>query len=108
MKLRAEELSRQGEWSVRQEILGFLRRNPGIVDTAEGIALRIYRDPSLTQLELSELCAAGYVQVLGASSRIELFALNEEPMAHGRSQAVGGERSAANAPAAPERGIRAR
>ena len=79
MKLRAEDFSHRGEWSVRQEILMFLRRNPGIVDTAKGIALRIYRDAELIQTGLGELCEAGYVQVFGAPGRTELFALREEP-----------------------------
>ena len=77
MKLRAEDFSRQGEWSVRQEILTFLRRNPGIVDTAKGIALRIYRDPELTELELGNLCEDGYVLVLGSPGRTELYSLRE-------------------------------
>ena len=78
--MRAEDFSHRGEWSVRQEILMFLRRNPGIVDTAKGIALRIYRDPELTELELGNLCEDGYVLVLGSPGRTELYSLREEPM----------------------------
>ena len=57
----------------------FLRRNPGIVDTARGIALRIYRDAELIQTELGELCEDGYVQVFGSPGRIELYSLREGP-----------------------------
>ena len=62
----------------------FLRRNPGIVDTAKGIALRIYRDAELIKTELDELCEDGYVQEFGAPGRTELYSLREAPAMNNR------------------------
>lgn len=64
--------------SVERDVLALLRRNPGIVDTAKGIALRVYRDPELVRSALAELCRNGRVRVLSAPGRAELFSLMDE------------------------------
>ena len=58
-----------------RDILAFLENNPGIVDTAQSIALRICRDPELTQSVLMELCEAGVVKLNVSEGRMALFTL---------------------------------
>ena len=78
------------------DILLFLERNPQVIDTAEGIALRIYRDPAVTNDVLGELCRAGCVEVCGVGQMAgPLFHLREggkvRAAVHGLAKA--GERS---------------
>ena len=64
---------------VKLEIALFFHGNPGALDTAQGIAARIYRRAEATTTALKALCSEGVLELAAPrSGRYELYSLSKD------------------------------